>query len=238
MVQHRQRGPDPVGDVEELPPLPPLAVHGNRPPLERTDRERRHHALDLPGAERVRAADDRHRRAVRDDVRAAQQIRGRLARRVRARGLERMRLVEQLVAGIARAVDLVGREHEHAHAVPARRLQHDLRADDVRPQERTGIVDAPIDVRLGRGVDHRIGAGDQAVDHACVGHVPEDEPQAWITIVRLEVRSAPARGEPVEHRDRGRRSIQQRVDQVGADETGAARDEDVRVGSHGGTSRK
>ena len=87
-------------------------------------------------------------------------------------------------------------------------------------------------------MDHGIGASDESVDQARFDHISEDEPQTRVTVVRFQVRLAPARGEPVEHRDRGRRLIEQRVDQVGADETGAARDEDVRVGSHGETSRK
>ena len=110
----------------------------------------------------------------------------------------------------------------------------DLRADHVRSQERAGIVDAPIDVRFGGGVDHRVGVGDQSVDQPGIDHVAQDEAQAWIAVVRFQVRAAPARGEPVEHRDRRRGTFQQRIDEVGADEAGAARDEDVVSGAMAG----
>ena len=87
-IEHRERGVDPIGHEEELAPLPALAVDGDGESFEGADRERRHHALDLTWSERVGAAHDRDRGPVRQDVRAAEQIGRRFARRVRAGGLQ------------------------------------------------------------------------------------------------------------------------------------------------------
>ena len=57
------------------------------------------------------------------------------------------------------------------------RLEQDVDADHARPQERLGVEDAPVDVRLGGEVDDRVGVGDERPDDRRVGDVALDEPE-------------------------------------------------------------
>ncbi len=82
------------------------------------------------------------------------------------------------------AVDLVGRDLEEAEraasAAGARLadgLEQDVDADHAGPEERLGIEDAPVDVRLRREVDDRVGVGDERPDHVGIGDVALDEPE-------------------------------------------------------------
>jgi hypothetical protein len=54
------------------------------------------------------------------------------------------------------------------------------RAADVRPQERRRVLDAPVDVRLGREVDERVDPllADERRHGRGIGDVRVDEPEA------------------------------------------------------------
>ena len=69
-------------------------------------------------------------------------------------------------------------------------------ADDAGPQERLGIEDRAVDVRLGGEVDDRVGLGHQRPDDGRVGDVAADEAQpgglARVVQDRLQVGPLPA----------------------------------------------
>jgi hypothetical protein len=52
-----------------------------------------------------------------------------------------------------------------------------MNPDDAGPNERRGVEDAPVDVRLGREVDDRVGVGDERRDDLAVGDVALGEPE-------------------------------------------------------------
>src|SRR5438093_7747426 len=56
VVEDPERGGDPVGDVEELAPLPSFGIDGHRPALERADRERRDDTFDMSSTRSIRTA--------------------------------------------------------------------------------------------------------------------------------------------------------------------------------------
>ena len=104
-------------------------------------------------------------------------------------------------------------------------------ADDAGAQERFGIEDGAVDVRLGREVHHRVGLGDQRRGHTGVGDVAADEPEAsghlGVVADRLEVRLVAGIGQRVEDRDARPIAPRQDVADVArADEPGPARDEE------------
>ena len=86
------------------------------------------------------------------------------------------------------AVDLVGADLQEAPmAVTPRGLEQDERADHVGPDERAGLLDAAIDVRLRREVHDRVGLRREAVDEVGIGDVTahEREARSPSTIARL-----------------------------------------------------
>ena len=164
-VEGRQRAPHPVLDVEELASLLAPAVDRHRQAPQRIHGERRHDALDLSRAEGVRAPDhddgqvDRSRRTRRTtDRRRPCWPRTGCAGRTGASSSNRP------AAASPGPVHLVGGDHQHAGPVTSRRLEHGLGAEHVRRQERRGLVDAAVDVRLGGRVHDRVGLVDEAVD--------------------------------------------------------------------------
>ena len=119
------------------------------------------------------------------------------------------------------------------------RIEHHLRADDVGQHELGGTADGTVDVRFGRGVDHPGDIGDERRNHGGVGDVALREPQTVIVLVLGEVGPRSGIRELVQDRDARVGVLEQRVDEVRADETGAAGHEHVRVGGvvgHSGTS--
>ena len=60
------------------------------------------------------------------------------------------------------------------HAVPPHRLQHGERADHVAAQERFGVVQRVVDVRLRREVHDDVGVGHQRRHQVGVGDVTFD----------------------------------------------------------------
>ena len=106
-----------------------------------------------------------------------------------------------------RAVDLVGRDLQEARAAgrDAAGLEQDVDADDPGRQERLGIEDRAVDVRLGGEVDDRVGAVDQRPDDGRVGDVAADEaePGGLLRVVtdRAEVGLVAGVGQLVEDGD-------------------------------------
>ena len=84
------------------------------------------------------------------------------------------------------------------HAVLAHRLQHRERADDVGAQERLGVGQRVVDVRLGGEVHDGVGLGDQLGHQFGVGDVALD--QSDVVLDRGQRLAATRIGERVEHR--------------------------------------
>ncbi len=74
------------------------------------------------------------------------------------------------------AVHLVGRNVVQPHPVPAHRLQHRVGADDVGVQERLGVGQRIVDVRLRGEVHDRVGLGNQLRHQLGVGDVALHQP--------------------------------------------------------------
>ena len=102
------------------------------------------------------------------------------------------------------AVHLVGRHMVQPHPVPAHRLQHCERADDVGAQERLGLGQRVVDVGLGREMHDGIGLGDELGHHLGVGDVALH--QADVILDRGQRLTAAGVGQRVEHRHRRARA--------------------------------
>ena len=86
------------------------------------------------------------------------------------------------------------------HAVLAYRFEHGVGPDHVGVQERFGIGEGVVDVRLGGEVHHGVGLGDQFRHQLRVGDVALHQPDVVLDGCQ---RLAAARvGERVEHRHR------------------------------------
>ena len=86
-------------------------------------------------------------------------------------------------------------------------------ADDVRVQERPGVMQGVVVVRLGSVVDHHIGVSHQAVHQGGVGDVSLDEPEPVLR--QVPKRGQVARvGQLVQHRDVVVRVFQNVVDKI------------------------
>ena len=73
------------------------------------------------------------------------------------------------------AVHLVGGDVVEPRAVPARRLEQRVGADDVRVEERPRVVQRVVVVRLGGVVHDGVGVGEQLVDERGIRDVALDE---------------------------------------------------------------
>ena len=62
-----------------------------------------------------------------------------------------------------------------SHPVPSHRLEHREGADHVAVQERLGIGERVVDVRLGGEMHDRVGLGDQLAHQVGVGDVALDQ---------------------------------------------------------------
>ena len=152
-----------VGDVQPFATLQPVAVERQRAIVEGVGHEQRDQLLGMVVRPvRVRAAGHHGVDAMGDDVAPDEQLAGRLGRRVR-RAWREWRVLTG-VALVDRAVDLVGRDLQEARPVRggAARLEQDVDADDAGRQERLGLEDRAVDVRLGGEVDHGIGCRPRA----------------------------------------------------------------------------
>ncbi len=113
-----------------------------------------------------------------------QEFTGRLGRAVRAARVEHVALAADTLCD--RAVDLVGRDLHEPDGLPvsatvshfAGGLEQRVHANDPGAQERRGVKDRPIDMRLGSEVDDRVLVDHQLVDERGVGNITLDEPVA------------------------------------------------------------
>ena len=156
-----------------------------------------------------------------DEVAAG--LRGRVGRG----GIERRALGERAL--LDRAVDLVGGDLQVADAGVAGGLEQDEGAEDVGLDELAGGLDRAVDVRLGGEVDERVAALDRRGrpprGRRCRLR-PARSPRA------LEVLGPAGVGELVEHADLVAGVLLEPVADVGgADEAGAARDEELHASS-------
>ena len=199
-VEHRQRRSRPVADVQELASLHAVRVHGHRQPLERADRERRDHALDLPRTVGVRAAHDRHVDAVRRAVRGTEQVGGGLARRVRGARRER-RVLGEATALVARRPRRPRRSTPSASAHPPR-----------GPPRARPAVPSTFDSRNPRAASIERSTCDSAAAWITASTPPTTSRTSASSlmspctkvnrgsrVVLLEVRARPADRQPIEH---------------------------------------
>src|SRR6185369_1105915 len=178
--------------------------------------------------------------AVGRDVRAHEQLAGRLHRRVWRPRVEPVGLAG--VAGLDRAVDLVGRDLEVANGLGpsgarlADRLEQDVDAHDARPDERLRVEDRAVDVRLRGEVHDGVRVGDEWPDGVRVRDVALDEAEASgtrpVAVDLGEVRAVARVRQLVENRDpRPVVTGQDVADVARADEAGPARDEEPGKGA-------
>src|SRR5262249_14108778 len=123
------------------------------------------------------------------------------------------------------AVDLISADVQKASDLdlPGGVEQH-LSAKNVGADERSGIVDAAIDVRFGGEVDDAVGIFGGSPDHVAVGNAAVDEAVARVPLQVAQVGQVARVGQAikVDHGDiRGR--FQQVADEIAADETATAR---------------
>ena len=109
------------------------------------------------------------------------------------------------------------------HLVLAYRLQHRERANDVGVQERLGFGQRVVDVRLGGEMHDRVGLGDELGHQLGVRDVALDQPD--VVVDRGQRLAAACIGHGIEHRDRRGVLTHRAVHEVGADEPGAAGDQ-------------
>ena len=182
----------------------------------------------LVGAVVVGAVGDRGSQPVGAGPGAHEHVGGRLGRAVRrARAVGR--LLGELGGVVERqvAVDLVGGDVVVADAVFAHGLQQAEGALDVRAQERLGVGDGVVVVGL-RGVVHDgVVAGDDLIEQPGVADVAHDEFHA-VGGQHGDVLRVAGVGQLVQDGDVDvRMVVHDVVDEVAADETAAARDDDV-----------
>ena len=193
------------------------------------------HLLEvLVGPVVVEGPHDDHGKLVGGPVAIDQAVGPGLGAGVGAHGHERLLLVHQVRPG--GAVDLGGGDVDHP-LDPILVLQdgvgHDLGAHHVGLEEDPVVVDRPGHVALGREVDHRVALADQGVHELAIADVAVPEAQAALAVVaRLHVllgkvlHVARVR-EHVEHHDLVIGVLLEDVaDEVAANETGAAGDQD------------
>ena len=182
----------------------------------------------LVGAVVVGAVGDRGAKPVGADPGAHEHVGGRLGARVRAARAVRRLLGE--LGGVVEcqvAVDLVGGDVVVADAVLANGLQQAEGALDVGAQERLGVRDGVVVVALGGVVHDGVVAGDQLVEQLRVADVAHDELHAVGGQPR-DVLGVAGVGQLVQDGDVYLGVVLHHVvHEVAADETAAARDDDV-----------
>ena len=226
-----------VAHVEPFALVLRRRVHRERPLVERVRDEERDHLLrELERPVVVGAVRDRRLQPERLAVSAHIVVRGRLRGVVRRARAVRRVLAERLVR-VERevAVDLARRDVVETPGLGlARRLEQQLRAEDVRAREQAWIDDGEAVVRLGREVDDDVDRvlEEHVLDQVDVRDVRLDERDALLRA--LEVRAVSGVRQKVERDDRVVRvPLEPVVHEVGADEPGRAGDEDL----HGGIVR-
>lgn len=216
-------GVDPVADVLALPVE--LGAHAVDDVGDLPGDELLH---VLVGAVVVGAVGDRGAKAVGAGPCAHEHVGAGLGARVRRRGLVR-RLLGELRRVVERqvAVDLVGGDVVVADAVFPHGLQQAEGALHVGAQERLRVGDGVVVVALGGVVHDRVVTGDDAVEQLGVADVANDELDPVFGQAR-NVLGVACVGQLVQdgHVD-ARPVIHDVVHEVAADESAAARDDDV-----------
>ena len=170
-----------IGHVQPVASLEAVAVERQRQVIDRVGDEQRDELFGVvirPVG--IRAAGDDRIEPVGHHVAPHQEFTAGLRGGVRgARG------EDVALAGVSfchGTVDLVRRDLEITR--PLRRrpagLQQHVDADHPGHEERLGVQDGAVDVRLRREVEHRIDVGHEVVDHIPVGDVADHEPQACV----------------------------------------------------------
>jgi hypothetical protein len=225
---HELDRPAVVVDVQPVADVHPLAVERERAVLEGVGDEQRDEFLGvLERAVVVARPDDHHRCAVGHVVGVGQAVRPDLAGRVGRGGIERIGLLEK--SFVAAAVDLVGRDVEEEldpGGLPDR-LEEDVRPVDVGHDELAGVEDRAVDVRLGSEMEDALDVLQDAADKIPVADVAPDELVADVASDVVQVVEVAGVGQLVEVDDPDVGICgQEEMDEVAADESGPAGDED------------
>ena len=223
-VRNALQGARVVLDEQPVPHVPPVAVDGDGPPLQRgKDRDRYQLLGHLEGAVAVGAVADEDRQAVGAVPGPGEVVRGRLAGGVGGIRPVRRNIGEDAHRRLQRAVDLVGRDVQKAKGFPlrgrqsapvrGRRLQQRHRPLHVGGHEVHRPVDGAIDVGFGREMDHRVRSGVRENPAQCatvanvgllegvVGSVEGDSQRLDVARVGQQVdgRDVPSRGDQPAH---------------------------------------
>ncbi len=206
--------------VQPVAHLATVAVERQRLSVERVRDEERDQLLRiLAGAVGVRPAGDRRVHAEGADVRGDVEIPGGLRDAVGAGRPQRVVLLRR-AARLEVAVDLVRRDLDEANAASANLLEQHLRPEELGAAEIRRPEDRAVDVRLGGEVDDRVAAACGALDVFRYRDVALHE----LELAERQVRLVPGVGQLVEDDD-VLTAPQQPLDEVRADEAGAAGDE-------------
>ncbi len=151
-----------------------------------------------------------------------------LGRRVRRPGTERVGLAERTL--LDAAVDLVRRDvQEPLDPDLAGDVAQHVGAEAVRAHERVAVLDRPIDVGLGREVDHRVVTGHRLPARRPGRRCRLDEAAATIVDDVADALQVAGVGERVVHRDLVVSGVEDVADVVAADEPGSTGDELLHV---------
>jgi len=238
-TQHFQNGATVVGNEQPVAAPLPVAVDRKTLAFERVDEDQRNQLfreLVRPGV--VGAVGDHHRQPI-GVVPGARQVVGRgLGGGIRRVWGVLVMLVERWFFRAERAVDFVGRDMDEAEIIKSalapvfqRAVEQVPGAVDIGTDERIRIVDGPVHVALGGKVHHRRRTmfGEQALDEGGVADIAMDElvPAGVETHQRIGIAGV---GQQIQVDDSRSRLGQDVVDEVGANEAGAACDKNRAAG--------
>ena len=223
-----------VLDVQPVALVLAVAVERHRDVVDQVGDEERDDLLGkLVRTVVVRRARHHDRHLVSRPVAVGEAVRARLARRI---GIARPQLVGLGARAFRHAaVDLVGRDLDEPaqRRVLARRLEQHERAVDVGGDELARVPDRAIDVGLGGEVHDDVGVLDERRRDRRIGDVPLHEAVARVVLHALEILEPAGVGQLVERRDLPVGMRRERVaDEVGADEAGAAGNQDLDATHH------
>ncbi len=225
LPEQRDQGRTMVVDVDPVAAVQAGAVDRQGLVLDRVGDEQRHQLLGvLARPVVVGAARDDHRQAPGRPVGEGQAVAACLAGGIGAARHERPLLGSVALEHFA--VDFVGRDlYEAPDVLAARHLAQHEHPVDVCPNELPRPLDRAVDVGLGGKVEHEIAPRHRLLDRGGIADVAVLERQR-AGGKPLEVLAPAGVGERVEHHDVGvGHVLQQIVDEVRADEAGAARDQ-------------
>src|SRR5215470_13922728 len=217
-----------VEDVEPVADVAAVAVQGQRLVVQRVGDEQRHHLFGiLVRTEVVRRACDHDRHAVRAPVRQRQQVTTGFGCRIRIRRAQRVRLARRALRDAA--IDLVGADVQEARDLERpHRFQQREDAEHVGAEERVGLDERAVDVRLGREVHDRVGAAEDVTDERRIADVALHERVAPVARDVREIGRISRVRELVEIDDAVVRVLAQDVaDEVAPDEARAAGDDEL-----------